>query len=65
MARNSTVAALVDWMRGDPTGKTRRCIRDEIIRVSEQWRKKSYLAAKQGSELDPLPTFKPKGRKDR
>ncbi|KAF7140805.1 hypothetical protein RHSIM_Rhsim06G0228300 [Rhododendron simsii] len=65
VARNSTVAALVDWMRGDPTDKTGRCIRDEIIRVSEQWQKKSYLAAKQGSELDPLPIFKPKGRKDR
>ncbi|KAF7143715.1 hypothetical protein RHSIM_Rhsim05G0225900 [Rhododendron simsii] len=47
-------------MRGDQTGKIGRCIRDEIIRVSEQWQKKSYLAAKQGSELDPLPIFKPK-----
>ncbi|KAG5550678.1 hypothetical protein RHGRI_015584 [Rhododendron griersonianum] len=46
--------------RGDPTDKTGRCIRDEIIRVSEQWQKKSYLSAKQGSELDPLPIFKPK-----
>ncbi|PIA61712.1 hypothetical protein AQUCO_00200003v1, partial [Aquilegia coerulea] len=60
LAAKSTLAARVDSVRGDPTGKTGRTLRDEILKKIEKWQEPP--PAKLPKPL-PVPDSKPKKKR--
>lgn len=60
LAAKSTLAARVDSIRGDPTGKTGRALRDEILKKIEKWQEPP--PAKQPKPL-PVPDSEPKKKR--
>ncbi|KAE9454079.1 hypothetical protein C3L33_14015, partial [Rhododendron williamsianum] len=60
LASKSTLAARVDSIRGDPTGKTGRAFRDEIHKKIEKWQEPP--PAKQPKPL-PVPDSEPKKKR--
>lgn len=60
IAAKSTLAARVDSTRGDPTGKTGRVFKDEILKKIEKWQEPP--PAKQPKPL-PVPDSEPKKKR--
>ena len=60
LAAKSTLAARVDSIRGDPSGKTGRAFKDEIHKKIEKWQEPP--PAKQPKPL-PVPDSKPKKKR--
>ncbi|PIA62021.1 hypothetical protein AQUCO_00200185v1 [Aquilegia coerulea] len=60
LAAKSTLAARVDSVRGDPTGKTGRTLRDEILKKIEKWQEPP--PAKLPKPL-PVPDSEPKKKR--
>lgn len=66
VAKKTTVAACVDCRKEDPTGKTGKCMRDEIFMEIERWIKEPYYGGyerkKSKRREDPLSKLKQKKR---
>lgn len=60
LAGKSTLAARIDSIRGDPTGKEGRSLRDEILKKIEKWQEPP--PAKQPKPL-PVPDSEPKKKR--
>uniref|UniRef100_F6HPN1 Nop domain-containing protein n=1 Tax=Vitis vinifera TaxID=29760 RepID=F6HPN1_VITVI len=60
LAAKSTLSARVDSTRGDPTGKTGRTLREEILKKIEKWQEPP--PAKQPKPL-PVPDSEPKKKR--